>query len=84
MKEEKKEHQNLIHYKVNDEEQTTLEKELTPIQIMQSAGIDPQTSFLEQIIGHTKKSYKENPTEILEMKNGMRFITIFIGPMPVS
>lgn len=80
-----KDHKHLIHYIVDDEPESTSEKVLTPVQIMTNAGIDPQTNYLEQIIpGHDFISYKDNPNASIEMKNGMRFITKPIGPMPVS
>jgi hypothetical protein len=80
-----KDHKHLIHYTVDDEPESTSEKVLTPVQIMTGAGIDPQTNYLEQIIpGHEFISYKDNPNVNIEMKNGMRFITKPIGPMPVS
>ena len=74
----------VVHYKVDDEPESTAEAVLTPVQIMTNAGIDPQTNYLEQIIGHEFISYKDKPDEKIEMKNGMRFITKPIGPMPVS
>ena len=79
----KKEHDHLIRYEVDDEPQSTTEKVLTPVQIMTSAGIDAQTNYLEQI-APKHESYKDKPQEKIEMKNGMRFITKPIGPMPVS
>lgn len=80
-----KEHDHLIHYILDDEPESTSEKVLTPVQIMTSAGIDPKTNYLEQIIkGNDFISYKDNPEQEIEMKNGMRFITKPIGPMPVS
>jgi len=82
---DKKEHEHRIHYSVDDEPEFTSEKVLTPVQIMSSAGIDPQTNYLEQIVhGHEFVSYKDNPDTKIEMKNGMRFITKPTGPMPVS
>jgi hypothetical protein len=81
----KTEHEHLIHYKVDDEPQTTSEKVLTPAQIMTSAGIDPQTNYLERVVeGNDLISYKDNPNQPIEMKNGMRFLTKPTGPMPVS
>jgi hypothetical protein len=48
-------------------------------------GIDPENNYLEQLVhGERPISYKDNPGEKIEMKNGMRFITKPIGPMPVS
>jgi hypothetical protein len=78
----KKDH--LIHYTVDDEPESTKESVLTPVQIMTGAEIDAQTNYLEQIVGHNFISYKDNPNVEIEMKNGMRFITKPIGPMPVS
>ncbi len=74
----------LIHYKVDDEPESTNEKVLTPVQIMTGAEIDAQSNYLEQIVGHDLISYKATPNVEIEMKNGMRFITKPIGPMPVS
>jgi hypothetical protein len=79
----KQKHEHLIHYEVDDEPQSTTEKELTPKQIMASAGIDAQTNYLEEI-APKHESYKGKPEEKIDMKDGMRFITKPIGPMPVS
>jgi hypothetical protein len=85
MPNESKNHEDhLVHYKVDDEPESTDQKILTPVQIMTSAGIDAKTNYLEQIVGHDFISYKGNPEQSIEMKNGMRFITKPIGPMPVS
>jgi hypothetical protein len=44
-----------------------------------------KTNYLEQLVhGHPPISYKDKPDEPIEMKNGMRFISKPIGPMPVS
>jgi hypothetical protein len=82
---DKKQHEHWIHYHLDDEPESTLAKVLTPVQIMTDAGIDAKTNYLEQIVpGHDPISYKDKPDENIEMKNGMRFITKPIGPMPVS
>jgi hypothetical protein len=78
-------HEHLIHYKVDDEPETTDQEVLTPTKIMGNAGIDPATNYLTQLVpGHDPISYKDKPEESIQMKNGMRFITKPIGPMPVS
>lgn len=78
-------HPQLIHYKVDDEPESTPETHLTPTQIMIKAEIDPKTNYLEQRVpGQGPISYKDTPDAIIEMKNGMHFITKPIGPMPVS
>jgi hypothetical protein len=80
-----KEHEHWIHYKVDDEPESTLKHVLTPLEIMNDAGIDPQTNYLEQLVhGEKPISYKDKPNEEIEMKDGMRFISKPTGPMPVS
>jgi len=67
-----KEHEHWIHYTIDDEPESTLEKILTPTKIMSDAGIDPQTNYLEQLVhGHPPISYKDKPNEEIEMKNGI-------------
>ena len=73
-----------IEYTVNDEPQSTTEKELTPVQIMDKAGIDPTKNYLIQIEGNHQESYKDTPDKAIHMHEKMKFITNFIGPKPVS
>ena len=82
MAEDKKEH--VIDYIVNDEAQSTTEKELTPTQILTKAGIDPATNYLVEIRGQDKISYKDKPTEPVKMHQGIKFISVSTGPKPVS
>ena len=84
MPENQKEHERVIHYTVNDEHQKTEEERLTPVQILTNAHIDPQTNYLIEIKGKEQISFKDKPNEPIEMKNGMKFISQFIGPTPVS
>lgn len=82
---EHQEHEQWIHYKVDGEPESTIEKILTPIEIMKNAGFDPKSHYLEQLEGHHDViSYKDDPGTKIEMENGMRFLTKPIGPMPVS
>ena len=81
-KDEHKEHR--IEYFVNDESQWTEEKELTPIQIMTNAKIDPQTNYLVEIKGTEQISFKDNPNEEIKIHEHMKFVTIYTGPVPVS
>jgi hypothetical protein len=76
--------QHEIHYTVNDEPQSTTLREMTPVQIMENAGIDPAQNYLIQIEGNHQVSYKDNPNEIIHMHERMKFITNFMGPQPVS
>jgi hypothetical protein len=78
-------HEQWIHYHIDDEPESTLKSVLTPVEIMTDAGIDPQTNYLEQLVHeHEVISYKDKPNEKIEMKDGMRFISKPVGPMPVS
>ena len=79
-----KEHEHFIHFELDDEPESTIAKILTPAQILSDAGFDPKTNYLEQLIGHEIKSYRNEPNVEIEMKNGLRFLTKPIGPMPVS
>jgi hypothetical protein len=74
-----------IRYSVNDEPQWTTEKELTPVQIMKDAGIDPDKNYLSEIKEHQKpESFKDEPNKHIHMHDGIKFITTFVGPKPVS
>jgi len=73
-----------IHYTVNGEPQWTTEKELTPVQIMKDAGIDPDQNYLVEIRHHGQESFKDTPQKPIHMHNGLKFITHFMGPKPVS
>jgi len=79
-----KNHEHFIRYELDGEPESTIAKTLTPTQILSDAGFDSKTNYLEQLIGHEIKSYKDDPNVEIEMKNGLRFLTKPIGPMPVS
>jgi hypothetical protein len=74
----------VINFTVNDEPYSTTEKELTPIKIMQMAGIDPDQNYLVEIINKKQESYKDEPNKIIHIHDGMEFIANFMGPKPVS
>src|SRR3954468_7891365 len=63
-----------IHYKVDDEPETTDQTSLTAKQIMSNAGVDPETNYLEQLVpGGASISYKDDPSQSITLKNGMHF-----------
>jgi len=74
----------VVHYMVDDEPESTDEKFLTPVDIMREAGVDPESNYLVDITGNHEKSYKDEPQKKIHMKDGMKFVTRPIGPMPVS
>src|SRR5262245_45980773 len=53
----------VVHYTVDGEPQETTEHMLTPVQIMQKAGIDPNTHYLVELVGNHRKSYQDAPNE---------------------
>ena len=73
-----------IHYWVDDERQETEQEELTPVQIMEHAKIDPKNHYLVQIKGKERISYKDDPNQKIRMRNGMKFVSVSTGPTPVS
>ena len=73
-----------IHYTVGDEPQTTEERELTPVQIMTKAGINPDENYLVEIRGRERFSYKDKPNDPIHMHEGQQFVVVFVGPVPVS
>ena len=74
----------VIHYSVDDEPQTTTSRELTPTQILQNAHIDPATHYLVELDGKHQKPFKDNPNEAIHMHDHLVFISIFNGPTTVS
>ena len=77
----------VFYYTVDEEPETTDQKELTPNQILELAGIKPVTDYyLVQINPDgTQTSYKETPTNPIVMKcPAMKFVSIFRGETPVS
>jgi hypothetical protein len=76
-----------ITYTLDDEPQTTLERELTARQILVNGGIDPASHYLKQIQGahdKEKKSYKDTPDEIIHLHPNLQFISVSTGPTTVS
>lgn len=74
----------VIHYTVDDEEFTTTERTLTPRVILENAGLDPTTHYLELHEGNHTISYKDNMDEPIHMHEGMVFSSVDMGPAPLS
>lgn len=73
-----------FQYTVDDEPQSTFEHNLTPRQILQNARIDPATHYLVEIKGQHKESYQNKMDEFIHMHEHMKFVSVYIGPTPVS
>jgi hypothetical protein len=73
-----------IEFTVDGETVTTTEHELTPVQIMELAGVDSATHYLKEIRGQQQISFKDTPNEPIHVHNNQRFITNSLEPTPVS
>ncbi len=75
---------NTIQYTVDGEAQSTTSHELTPRQILTNAGIDATTHYLVQIEGDHRISYQNEMDKPIHMHEKMKFISVSLGPTPVS
>jgi hypothetical protein len=73
-----------IDFTVDDEPVSTTEHELTPAQIMGLAGVDPTNHYLVLIEGHHQESYKDKADIPIHVHEKEKFITLAMGPTPVS
>jgi len=75
----------VIHFTVDGEPHKTDKRELTPDEIIRKYGErDPAKNYLVQIVGGQKESYQGKGEIPIEMRDGMRFQIICVGPMTVS
>ncbi len=73
---------NTIEYTVDDEPQSTTDHTMTAEQILRRAGLDPATRYLIRIDGKNQK--KLEMSDPVHMHEKMKFVTAFVGPVPVS
>lgn len=73
-----------ITFTVDGEPETTSERKLTPVQIMQLAHIDPASNYLVRVEGRNQTSYKDQPNTEIEVHEHEVFVTVSTGPTPVS
>lgn len=74
----------IIDYTVDGEPQQTTDKELTAGQILLAAGRSADEYYLIQLRGSQQESYQNKPNEVIKMHERIKFITVFVGPTPVS
>jgi len=75
---------NSITFSVDDEEYTTDEIKLTPIEIFKIIGLDPSKFYLKQINGHMDITYKNDENKSIDMLGHLKFITCKREPTTVS
>lgn len=73
-----------IVFRVDDEDYSTNELELTPIDIFKIIGLDPSKFYLKQIDGHIDINYKNDETKCIVMLGHLKFITCKREPATVS
>lgn len=77
----------VFHYTVDGEPETTEEKSVTPMQILESAGIEPVNDYYLVLVNAdgSQVSYKDKPNEPIEMKcPGSKFISVYKSATEVA
>lgn len=75
----------VINYKVDGEDQTTTQPNLTATQILEKAGVEVATHYLILLKPNgQQQSFKDNPNKVIHIKEGMEFLTASTGSTPVS
>jgi hypothetical protein len=57
---------------------------VTPILILEKAGLDPADRYLIQIIGQKMESYKDDPEQDINVHQNQVFITGKLGAVAVA
>ncbi|MEU7757629.1 hypothetical protein [Micromonospora aurantiaca (nom. illeg.)] len=73
-----------ITFKVDDESITTTEKDLTPNQILNLAGVDPASAYLVEVKGRHQESYEGRGDTPIRVHAGDTFVSVSTGPTPTS
>lgn len=77
----------VFHYTLDDEPETTDEKQLTANEILSNGGLSPITDYylIEFDDSGQEIPHKDNPDEPIDMKcPGSKFVSVFRGETPVS
>lgn len=71
-------------YELDDETYTTYECLVTPAQILQENGLDPDKFYLKEIDGAQENNYKNDPDHLISLRPGMKFISCKKGQTVVA
>jgi len=74
---------NSFEYTVDGEVQHTTAHDLTAGQILSNAGLKPAERYLIELKGKDQVPYKD-PTTLVHLHEHAKFVSAFIGPVPVS
>lgn len=72
-----------FEYTVDTEAQSTHEHQLTAGQILTNAGLNPAERYLIELHGKEQVPHKD-PADVIHMREHAKFISAFVGPVPVS
>lgn len=79
------EHSRVIHINVDGEPVTASSPTMTAAQIMSEyTPCSTANHYLVQVHGRERISYQSDPDTPIELRDGMRFQTVSLGPTPVS
>lgn len=70
-------------YTVDGEPQETDEHELTVRQILEGAGVNPSERYLIELHGKDQVALRDVDAKV-HMHERQKFITAFVGPVPVA
>lgn len=74
----------VIHFKVDDEDVESTEKELAVRAIIELGGEDPDTHYLQLVHGGKPGTEYKDLDEKIKLHEGIEFVTVFTGPTHVS
>jgi hypothetical protein len=72
-----------IHFNVDGDRLETTKRTLRANEILRLAGLDPANRYLDEI-SPEQRSFKDKGEEEIHMINHMEFISLRVGPTPVS
>lgn len=77
----------VFHYAVDGEPETTDEKKLTPLQILEAAGVDPVADYYLVLVNDdgSQVSYRDKPNDPIELRcPGQKFISVYKSATEVA
>lgn len=73
-----------IEFTVDETHVTTTDKTLTASAILALAGIDPLTHYLVELRGKQQISYEGKVDEPIKVHPNQEFLSVRVGPAPLS
>jgi len=65
----------LLHYTVDGEEEATTQEEMTPRDILESAGVDPDTHYLVSVGGDRRHEFRDRPDAPISLHEHSKFVS---------